>query len=594
MRITIDREFKSLIPPLTAEEFDGLEQSILSEKRCRDPLVLWKHGNKHILLDGHTRYSIICSSKGIKHRTVVLPSIRNRKQARNWIIDNSLSRRNLTPEARDYLLGKRYKNEKGRVGRPKKLEQNVPISTSEEIGKEFGLTGMTIKRAEKFADAIDTVVSTFPTRRQKEVKTKLLSRKTHLSKKDVLEISAMKPENIRDVVDNSKDLWEVKYELSKSRSKKRKKTARMVSLKEVQLYHCDCIKELRNLDENSCDSCVVDPPFGIGKGHDNFSVHSIARKTANHTNVDHKKQSGRSASMQAGLYDMTLKGARKYQVWCYSWAVEVLRVVKPGGYLLACCSTRMYHRLACAVEEAGWEVRDTISWNFGTGFPKSKKFSDGWGTNLKPAMELICLARKPLSELTLQKNIKKWGTGALNIDACRIGSESRWPANAIFDEQAAKFLDTQANKEVSRFFYCPKASERERDFGLEYNEDIHTTDGRNNNRCSFCGKKPTGPKHQRCRCSEVLHEGSSQSRNNHPCVKPVSLFSYLIRLVTPHCGTVLDCFMGSGSSGVAAGLMGGLRYIGMEKEKEYFDIGRDRILSAYRQSVQSYNKKGVK
>lgn len=174
--------------------------------------------------------------------------------------------------------------------------------------------------------------------------------------------------------------------------------------------------------------------------------------------------------MHAGQYDLSLAGARGFQDWCYSWAVELHRVIKPGGHVSSFCSTRMYHRLTVALEEAGFEIRDTLSWNFGTGFPKSKNVAlgidkimgcsnrghaiatastyqvstgkplppgedlpayqsktkeskgwDGFGTALKPGMELICLARKPLSEKSVSANVMKWGTGGLNLSLCRTG-----------------------------------------------------------------------------------------------------------------------------------------------------------------------------
>jgi site-specific DNA-methyltransferase (adenine-specific) len=336
---------------------------------------------------------------------------------------------------------------------------------------------------------------------------------------------------------------------------------------------------------------------------------------------------------------------------------EVLRVLKPGGHLLAFGGTRTYHRMACAIEDAGFEIRDQMQWIYGSGFPKSmdiskaidKKFKakreviktvkgmgkqnpewngtakgrkenyykpeyqltapaspeakqwDGWGTALKPAHEPIVVARKPLSEKTIAENVLKWGTGGINIDGCRIelqeegedkrlGGKGTWrtekmaknvykggysgevvtssklgrfPANVILDEEAGKLLDEQsgilksgalkpyqenhqnassykmnryktfvqpANKGgASRFFYCAKASKKERGEG-----------------------------------------------NNHPTVKPISLMRYLVKLVTPPDGIVLDPFLGSGTTAIAA-LNTGRFFIGIEKEEKYVEIARKRI-----------------
>ena len=258
--------------------------------------------------------------------------------------------------------------------------------------------------------------------------------------------------------------------------------------------------------------------------------------------------------------------------------------------MLAFGGSRMYHRLASGVENAGFEIRDQMMWIYGSGFPKSlnigkgvdkklgntrevigekhrgdvqkakqngsgyladpanrnntKQFGygteiitkgntewEGWGTALKPAHEPIVMARKPLSENTVADNVIEWGTGGLNIDESRIENTDtldRFPANVIFDEEAGKLLDGQCDG-VSRFFYCPKTSKKDRNEG-----------------------------------------------NIHPTVKPTDLMLYLIRLVTPKGGVTLDPFMGSGSTGKAA-IRGGFDFIGIEREDEYFQIAEGRI-----------------
>lgn len=417
----------------------------------------------------------------------------------------------------------------------------------------------------------------------------------------------------------------------------------------------DCLEELKKLEDNSVDSVVTDPPYGIsfmGKKWD---------------------------------YDVP-----KVEVW-----KEVLRVLKPGGHALVACGTRTQHRMAVNLEDAGFEIRDIVAWIYGSGFPKSYNIGknidkylktgsaswngtgdssngalgytklqhkqgyrpndysnkhknkeninekvakqwEGWGTALKPAMELWTLCRKPLSEKNIAKNVLKWGTGGINIEESRVGNEKmgggtmpdlrdvgamskesigidklscgqnprpakrkeqstytgRFPANLIHDgsEEVVKwFPNTKGSKgtgltntparswknaskaginrvgyedndSASRFFYCAKASKSERNKGLEGFEYQTTTDGR---------KKDIDNAYQ---C------GKTERKNNHPTVKPIKLMQYLCRLITPKGGTVLDCFMGSGSTGIACKLEG-FEFIGIELSQEYCDIAEARIKS---------------
>jgi site-specific DNA-methyltransferase (adenine-specific) len=340
----------------------------------------------------------------------------------------------------------------------------------------------------------------------------------------------------------------------------------------VELLHGDCLERLRELPDGSVDACVTDPPYGL--------------------------------SFMGKEWDYDVPGA---EVWR-----EVLRVLKPGGHLLAFAGTRTQHRMAVQIEDAGFEIRDLIAWVYGSGFPKSLDVSkaidkaagaerevvgrhpcpagnkaggnslnmravgmpataditapatpaaqqwSGWGTALKPALEPITVARKPLMG-TVAANVLEHGTGAINVDGCRVGTEGgcrtqeayqggdslhcygkglndqrspavaglgRWPANLIHDgsdEPCALLGD------AARFFYCAKASKADR--GAE---------------------------------------------NVHPTVKPTELMRYLCRLVTPPGGVVLDPFMGSGSTGKAA-VLEGFRFIGIEREAEYLEIARGRI-----------------
>ena len=379
----------------------------------------------------------------------------------------------------------------------------------------------------------------------------------------------------------------------------------------------DCINNLDALpvmDEGCVDAIVTDPPYGLG--------------------------------FMGKSWDCALPDPR-------TWA-ECLRVLKPGGHAVIFGAPRLYHRLAVAVEDAGFEVRDVLMWMFGSGFPKSLDVSKaidgslgadrkavgvrvygdghvqrstetigyggcdpsadtraitapatpeaaawaGWGTALKPAYEPILLVRKPLVG-TVAQNVLTYGTGGINVDACRVGDEStrrqntaemgyhggntaasystgsdagRWPANVIMDEEAGAVLDEQTGTlhghgsrshagsagwfagagttravsggepgGASRFFYCPKASRSEREAGLK------ATDG--------------------------------QRANTHPTVKPIALMEWLVCLVTPPGGLVLDPFCGSGSTGVACARLG-VRFLGLELDPDYAELARMRIAHA--------------
>ena len=429
----------------------------------------------------------------------------------------------------------------------------------------------------------------------------------------------------------------------------------------MKLLLGDCLDKLKELEDNSVDSIVTDPPYGLsfmGKQWD---------------------------------YDVPSQ-----EIW-----EECMRVLKPGGHLLSFAGSRTYHRMAVRIEDAGFEIRDQIMWIYGSGFPKSMNIGvkvdeklgnkrelverpkseqrpnadnnrdknkdiggfamsdnkyksvgnsewEGWGTALKPSHEPIVMARKPLSEKTVVDNVLEWGTGGINIDESRIVTDDnlgggatkgsvlsidgfdrpwmhdgekmkefsdkmkekvehaqtlgRFPANVIFDEEAGKILDEQSgiskstggrsgNKEgvgqngiygqykgevrdenpglgdiggASRFFYCPKTSKTDRNEGLDDFEEKSRSDA--NKMMGKSGNFKTGSGNDR----------TTEFKNNHPTVKPTDLMLYLIRMVTPKGGTTLDPFMGSGSSGKAA-VRGGFDFVGVEREKEYFEIAEARI-----------------
>lgn len=320
----------------------------------------------------------------------------------------------------------------------------------------------------------------------------------------------------------------------------------------------DSLEVLKDFPDNSIDAVVTDPPYGL--------------------------------SFMGKKWDYDVPNVELWR--------EVFRVLKPGGHLLSFGGTRTYHRLVVAIEDAGFEIRDQIQWIYGSGFPKSHNIKDGdfkgWGTALKPANEPICVARKPLEKgLTVSENVLKYGTGAINIDECRIGfsenetdsrigtstiskgsegkapfgekkggkavqmyKEGRWPANVIFDEDAASRLG-----EPSRFFYVAKASKRERNAGLEGMPEKE--------------KKTLGDYVSPSEGRTASKSGSAM-QNFHPTVKPLKLMEYLIKLVTPPKGIVLDPFLGSGTTGVAAKSLG-FEFVGIEMNPEYAEIAEKRI-----------------
>lgn len=276
-------------------------------------------------------------------------------------------------------------------------------------------------------------------------------------------------------------------------------------------------------------------------------------------------------------------------------------VLKPGGYLAAFGGSRTFHRLAVAIEDAGFEIRDTIMWVYGSGFPKSLNLQGrhaGRGTALKPAYEPILIARKPLSKANVSDNVIQFGTGALNIEACRVPTSDdievgrtgrslgsshalmgpglpategrritqntgRWPANLIHDGSPAvlagfpetgKSRGGGGNKTVGKTVYG-------RFDGAYYDGDVGFGDEGSAARFFYCAK---------------ASKADRGSGNNHPTVKPNDLMRYLVRLVTPPGGTVFDPFTGSGSTAVAA-IQEGLSFVGCEQQAEYIEIARHRI-----------------
>jgi site-specific DNA-methyltransferase (adenine-specific) len=288
----------------------------------------------------------------------------------------------------------------------------------------------------------------------------------------------------------------------------------------------------------------------------------------------------------------------KAEIW-----KEVLRVLKPGGHLLAFFGSRTYHRGVVQIEDAGFEVRDQIMWLYGSGFPKSHNIGNGWGTALKPAHEPIVVARKPITQ-TVAKNVLEYGTGALNIDGCRTETKGmkwekprggiwktdseadaklvenelgRWPANVIHDgsdEVVSQFPETKSGVTVQRNGGGQKIGGGNGIYGGSkglIREDVGYKDSGSAARFFYCAK---------------ASKADRDENNNHPTVKPTELMRYLCRLVTPKDGIVLDPFMGSGSTGKAA-LLEGFRFVGIEMNEEYFEIAKARVKIADSSKVSS-------
>jgi site-specific DNA-methyltransferase (adenine-specific) len=371
----------------------------------------------------------------------------------------------------------------------------------------------------------------------------------------------------------------------------------------------NCLDILPTLAAESFDSIVTDPPYHLTTGK---------RGGTGPASLNPNSPGGR-ARIGTGFMGQAWDGgdvAFRVETWA-----KALRVAKPGAYLAAFGGTRTSHRLACAIEDAGWELRDTLMWVYGSGFPKSHNGEWG-GTALKPAWEPIILARKPLIG-TVAANFARYGTGGLNIDGCRIASSDktpapvgqfvgssigpnglrgerdgasdalgRWPANLCrdgSDEVLAAFPHTKSGKpcgvkagnnnnvfgqfaggipvtgfgdsgSAARFFYCAKASRADRNDG-----------------CDSFVAKPLNRSSGTQSPGTFQSEGTRRSsENNHPTVKPTDLMRWLVRLVTPAGGHALDLFAGSGSTGRAA-MLEDLRFTGCELSPEYAAIARARI-----------------
>jgi len=395
-----------------------------------------------------------------------------------------------------------------------------------------------------------------------------------------------------------------------------------IILGDCTLYHGDCLEVMKDFSDNSVDAVITDPPYGLGfmgKGWDTFNPKFID-ESMKKDKRPHKVIASQRRSNTAGTYDHSRNN--EYQSWCLVWAIECYRVLKPGGHILSSGGTRTFHRMACAIEDAGFQIRDQIQWIYGSGFPKSYNIGkntdgwDGWGTALKPANEPICLARKPLSEKTIVENVLKWGTGGINVGGCRvegepieiglskahlgnnygrgsggrgtdetyINTQGRFPANLILDEEAGRMLDAQSGVSVSnRNKRGNLVDIRRGNYGRANGKIINNSDylrGHNDkggaSRFFYCAKS------SRKERNAGLEGMDGIRKNHHPTVKPISLMRYLCRLITPPNGKVLDPFAGSGTTGCAC-IMEGFDFIGIEQNDEYIEIAVKRIKDAQQQ-----------
>ncbi len=429
----------------------------------------------------------------------------------------------------------------------------------------------------------------------------------------------------------------------------------------IALHIGDCLDVLPTLPDNSIDSSVTDPPYHLTSIVRRFGAEnavppiSQVQRRFNKTGAamslgpDGQPTKDQYGRLSTGFMGKQWDGgdiAFTPELWRH-----VYRVLKPGAHLVAFGGTRTYHRMACAIEDAGFEIRDCIQWLYGSGFPKSHDVSkgidraagaerevigqrdryrdgvqrqnkghtggeflglangiddvtapatdaarqwEGWGTSLKPANEPIVLARKPLSEKTVAANVLKWGTGAINVDGCRVeapegipqfsrraepsancygdglngtnrtgerSTQGRWPANVIHDgseDVVAGFPETTSGGE-NKANKKPKASESQVIATIDTG-DIWDCDTGSAARFFYCAKA----------------DGDTRIGSKHPTVKPLDLMQYLVRLVTPKGGTVLDMFAGSGTTGEAA-FREGMKAVLIEREAEYQADIRRRV-----------------
>lgn len=437
---------------------------------------------------------------------------------------------------------------------------------------------------------------------------------------------------------------------------------------QATLWCGDALDVLREMPDESVDAVVTDPPYSLGfmgKEWDSFkpSPARIRTRLDGRTNPI----SGKSVTATPEAY----VASPPFQAWCHAWATECLRILKPGGHLLAFGGARTWHRLVCAIEDVGFEIRDSIIWMYASGFPKSLDVSKaidkaagavrpvvgvhrrngggsatsgsmsgplgtaselpltapatatatawaGWGTALKPAHEPICVARRPLQG-TVAANVRAHGTGALNIDGCRLdgrertnyglatatrtrgdtygapsadfdASQGRWPTNVVLshagDEQVGDLcadgcvpgcpvaeLDAQSGVTTSRAAQ-PRSGRKGDGWGMTQTGSEYNDMGGASRFFPVFRYEAKASSSERPRVDGVAH----------PTVKPVDLMAWLVRLVAPADAVVLDPFAGSGTTGEAC-IVEGRRAVLVERDPNYLPLVVARLTKPLQQTL---------
>lgn len=354
----------------------------------------------------------------------------------------------------------------------------------------------------------------------------------------------------------------------------------------------DCREHMRDFAQQGLlfDAVICDPPYHLSIAR-RFGGKRAAALKGGEPGSDNPYR-----TVATGFLGQVWDGgdiAFDVETWHAAYAV-----LKPGGHLVAFGGPRTFHRLAVAIEDAGFEIRDQIMWLFGSGFPKSLNLRGkhaGRGTALKPGYEPIIIARKPLAETSVGSNIVRFGTGAMNIDACRIPT-SEW----IEQGRAGRKLGTSValtGRGLSPtgpvgIGHKDRPTSRPGSKGVASYTEANVAAGiRPTTSLKQCVEAPRA-ENGRWPANVILTDidetwgryfyaakaskADRGSGNNHPTVKPNDLMRYLVRLVTPPGGTVFDPFMGSGSTGIAA-IQEGFSFVGCEQQAEYIEIARRRI-----------------